>query len=511
MKFVLLCLLLIQIVLPQVQVWQQKETGKIGPAMSVAVSAQGAIYASVYHKGIYRSLDTGGTWSQVAPYTDGVWSFVLRSNGEIVAALWSRGVFRSTDHGNTWVETLSGKQHADVRAAIAQDEIIIEAEGKLFRTTDNGAEWIETSVGGTAVAVSGDTLFSVKGASVFRSIDKGENWTALASLTTESYSLLEENGRLIAGGYCAESSSAPSIFTFDTLSQTWSSGGPRTTINALLHRPQDGMLFAASHDSGFYYSLDHGSVWRQHNNGLSTTKIYSLALLNDTTIIAGTLDGIFFINSKQSAPLPVELTSFTASAKNSIVEVRWRTASEVNNHGFEVERKEVSRFISQASSNTTSNLDPNHEAVNSEWKRVGFVEGSGTANAPHEYSFFDRNMISGKYSYRLKQIDRDGRYSYSQSVEVTVITAPLSFSLEQNFPNPFNPSTAIPFSIPVSGPVTLTVYDLLGRTAAVLVNEPKNAGRYTVSFDASRLSSGVYLYTLRSGNSSATKRMLLLR
>lgn len=174
MKVVLLCFLLIQMVMPQVQVWYQKQTGNIGAAMSVAVNAHGVIYASVYNKGIYRSLDTGGTWNQIAPYTDGVWSFALRNNGEIVASLWSRGVFRSTDNGSTWTVTAATKLHADVRAVTSQDEIIIEAEGKLLRTTDNGAEWIETSVGGTAVAVSGDTVYAAKGSSVFRSVDNGE-------------------------------------------------------------------------------------------------------------------------------------------------------------------------------------------------------------------------------------------------------------------------------------------------------------------------------------------------
>jgi hypothetical protein len=505
MKVVLLCFLLIQMVFPQAQVWYQKNTGSIGPAMSVAVSAQGVIYASVFNKGIYRSLDTGGTWSQIAPYTDGVWSFALRNTGEIVASLWSRGVFRSTDQGNTWIETDSSKQHADVRAVDAQQGIIIEAEGKLFRTTDNGAEWIETSVGGTALAVSGDTVYAAKGTSVFRSTDNGETWSSLTSLSTSSYSLLEENGRLIAGGYCSETSAAPSIHTYDTLTQTWSSGGPRTTINALLRRPQDGMLFAASHDSGFYYSLDQGTVWRQHNNGLSTTKIYSLALLNDTTIIAGTLDGIFFINSKLSAPLPVELTSFKASVRNSIVELRWSTASEVNNHGFEVERK----LMVQGSGNTTSNM--NHETQNSLWTPVAFVEGAGNSNAPREYSYTDRTISFGIYSFRLKQIDRDGRYSYSHSIDVTIAAGPQRFTLEQNFPNPFNPSTTISYIIPSSGHVSLHVTDLLGREVSRLVNAVQNAGSHSVTLDASSLSSGMYLYTLRSGNLSSTKRMMLVR
>ena len=118
-------------------------------------------------------------------------------------------------------------------------------------------------------------------------------------------------------------------------------------------------------------------------------------------------------------PLPVELTSFTAITKGRGVELAWKTATEANNFGFEVER------------NTMNN-----------WEKIGFVEGNGTTNAPKEYSFSEKNIPSGKYSYRLKQIDRDGKFSYSNVVEVSVAEVK-QFGLEQNYPNPFNPVTMI--------------------------------------------------------------------
>jgi hypothetical protein len=170
----------------------------------------------------------------------------------------------------------------------------------------------------------------------------------------------------------------------------------------------------------------------------------------------------------------------------------------LNNHGFEVQRK----FGTQKASST-----PTPE----EWRSLGFVEGAGTSNAPRDYQFTDRPNESGAYHYRLKQIDRDGKIHFSNSIEITVMTAPLKFSLEQNYPNPFNPSTTIDYSIPATGHVSLHVYDLLGREIALLVNEIKGAGQYSATFDAPLLSSGVYFYSLRSGNSFVTKRMLLVR
>ncbi|MFZ4622018.1 MAG: T9SS type A sorting domain-containing protein [Bacteroidota bacterium] len=497
-KRVLLWMLLVQMMSAQAQLWYQKQNGNIGPAMSVAVNAQGGIFVSVYNKGIYRSLDTGATWSQIAPFTDGVWSMAVRSSGEIVAALWSRGVYRSTDNGTSWTQTDSNKLHADVRAINHLDEIIIEAEGTLFRSTNNGAEWIQSTVGGTSVAVKGDTMFAAKGTSVFRSIDNGKNWTSLTSLSSSTYSLLADpSGSIFAGGYCSDTSAAPSIFSYNSEAQTWSGNGPRSTINALLRR-NGGVLFAASHDSGFYFSTDHGAVWHQYNNGLSSKKIYSLALLNDTTIVAGTLDGIFFSTGPLSAILPVELTSFTASVRNSIVHLRWTTATEVNNFGFELQRRTAAHIRSAV-------------PVQEEWSTLGLIEGAGTSNAPREYQYLDKLPESGVYEYRLKQIDRDGKIHFSSVIEVTAVTALQRFTLEQNFPNPFNPSTTISYSIPASEYVSLRVFDLLGREVSRLVNAIQNAGDYSVTLDASSLSSGMYLYTLRSGNASVTKRMMLVR
>ena len=199
----------------------------------------------------------------------------------------------------------------------------------------------------------------------------------------------------------------------------------------------------------------------------------------------------------QSIPdgaLPVELVSFTVSSIQTGAELKWNTATEVNDYGFEIERTVISHPSSVIS-----------------WSKAGFVEGSGTINAPKEYSFTDKNLSAGEYSYRLKQIDRDGKFSYSQTVEVTVTSIPTEFTLAQNYPNPFNPSTIISYQLPVNSHVTLKVYDAIGREVATLVNEMKEAGSYSDQFDGIKLSSGMYFARLQSGEKVQLKKMILLK
>jgi hypothetical protein len=186
--------------------------------------------------------------------------------------------------------------------------------------------------------------------------------------------------------------------------------------------------------------------------------------------------------------LPVELTAFSATTHLSQSNLHWSTATEVNNFGFEVQRK-----------------------ANDNWSKAGFVEGAGTTNALKEYSFTDYNLSSGNYSYRLKQIDRDGKFSYSQSVEVAIGQSVKEFALTQNYPNPFNPTTVINYQLAANSTVSIKVYDAIGREIAILVNEVKEAGNHSVQFNASHLSSGIYFYTIKAGNFTATKKLTLMK
>ncbi len=164
------------------------------------------------------------------------------------------------------------------------------------------------------------------------------------------------------------------------------------------------------------------------------------------------------------------------------------------------------------------------EAQNdNEWEEIGFVPGFGTTTEPKSYSFIDENVTTGTYKYRLKQIDFDGTFTYSNEIEVAVDFTPKEFVLYQNYPNPFNPTTTIKFEIPLSPPllqgeseaiafVTLKVYDILGNEVATLVNEEKQPGVYEVEFDAFIcFASGMYFYKLQAGTFVQTKKMILAK
>ncbi len=199
----------------------------------------------------------------------------------------------------------------------------------------------------------------------------------------------------------------------------------------------------------------------------------------------------------RATPLPVELTSFTAEATGSTVLIKWATATEINNRGFEIQRKAEGDYFT-----------------------VGYVGGHGTATIPYNYAYSDKDVPSGSYSYRLKQIDYNGAFEYSPEIEVTVGAE--TFVLQENYPNPFNPSTIISYQIPIKSKVQLKVLDILGREVATLVNAEQEAGSYKVEFSAARnsippLSSGVYFYQLRadpsasSGTVVITRKMLLMK
>jgi hypothetical protein len=184
--------------------------------------------------------------------------------------------------------------------------------------------------------------------------------------------------------------------------------------------------------------------------------------------------------------VPVELVSFTAAAVGNEVHLKWETASETNNYGFEIQRGKD----------------------NFKLETIGFIKGAGTVTEAQAYSFVDKNVL-GQAFYRLKQVDLDGSYDYSNVVEVSVI--PVRYSLSQNYPNPFNPSTRISFSLPQDNHVSIKVYNVLGTEVATIVNDLYAAGTHEVEFNASELGSGIYYYTINSGNFKQTKKLVLLK
>lgn len=211
------------------------------------------------------------------------------------------------------------------------------------------------------------------------------------------------------------------------------------------------------------------------------------------SIVTLSMDGDKHYTAYFTYVIPVELASFSVSSlrQEQGAMLTWQTTSETNNYGFEIERA--------------------FNSAQNGWETIGFVEGEGTSHSLHSYSFVD-NTISqpGRYLYRLKQIDTDGSYEYS-SVQVWVAKAPSTFALLPNFPNPFNPQTTITYQVKEKSQVTITVYDLLGQRVATLVDAEKQAGSYTVTFNAAEMSAGMYFYKMKAGEFEQIRKMTLVK
>ena len=212
----------------------------------------------------------------------------------------------------------------------------------------------------------------------------------------------------------------------------------------------------------------------------------------------GSNDGVFdtysgfgkiMIERALADALPVELVFFTGKLIGSVVELRWRTETEVNNYGFNIEKS----------------------ADNTDWLTIGFVEGHGNSNSPQHYNFDDTDVVQSRnYYYRLKQIDNDGTFEYSNVITVNV-GVPDKFFLSQNYPNPFNPETRIDYTLPEQQNVSLRVYNMLGEMVQELLNEVKPPGSYSVTFNASNLPSGIYIYRIQTESFATNKKMTFLK
>ena len=326
---------------------------------------------------------------------------------------------------------------------------------------------------------------------------------SLAVGQTGIYRMYLANGPAEAGGYNVAGRFGI-MSLIDTLSY-WHFASPNELTQAfplVFPTPQDTIFWA------FAYTAPDSAV-------IDTLYSCGLSLLYD-----GVPDfhdrwnfGLKFPITVYQNIVPVELISFITSINNNNVLLSWITATETNNLGFEIERASISASSTQV------------------WERIGFVNGSGTTTETKSYSFLDEGLstgkpayLTGRYQYRLKQIDFNGFFEYlptgkagSNIVEVEILY-PSEFILEQNYPNPFNPSTTISFSIPIvetyrnaSLLTILKVFDVLGNEITTLVNEEKTAGNYSVKFDAKTLASGIYFYKLNVGKKESIKKMVLLR
>ena len=377
-------------------------------------------------------------------------------------------ILKSTNSGTNWITQTSGvtRKLTSIYSITTLQAVAVGEKGTILRTTNAGTNWQNISLADTTINLN---KVGYKGSLPFGII---------AGIVGDNGSLFQSTDFVL-----------------------WNPVQTGTTRNL-----RD-FFFTGNGSTGFLTG-DSGTVLYTTNAGLNWTSDFFLQSLTEERInaairisdstFAGIAGNEFIIFSGNEPILPVELASFNSVVKNNVVTLLWMTMQEVNNYGFDVERSSASGGVKSQTTN--------------EWSKIGFISGNGTSSSLNNYEYTDRNLVSGKYKYRLKQNDFNSNFKiYNLTNEVT-IGIPQVFSLSQNYPNPFNPSTTIDYNLPVDGKVSLKVYDLLGREVEVLVNEFVNAGYYSVSFNKDNaFAGGVYFYRLHSQSFTDTKRMILVK
>lgn len=457
---------------------------------------------------VHFSSDNGNTWEirSNGITTDNVYGLAISTSGTLYAATWGGKVFRSTNNGLNWTQLTNGINNSvifSIAVSPINDYVFAGSGGSgIYRSTDGGNTWTEANNGLTsfnilALAVaSNGYIFAGTYDGVFRSTDNGNNWTA-TSITSgwgEGFAMNNPVYNVIAavhtGGLYRSTDFGNTFQLAPGLSSVWAIAS--TTF---------GFIYAAPYANGLYRSTDNGETWTQINSGLTNTDVRAIAIANDGNVFVGTFGGGVF---KSDQPIPVELISFMVYLDNDKVKLKWQTATELNNLGFEILKS------------TTGIDDDSH------WSVIGFVEGKGNSNEISDYVFIDDEVTVGKFWYRIKQIDFDGTERYSVPILVEV-SEPAEFVLSQNYPNPFNPVTKISWSTAKAGRNTLSLYNILGQKIATILDENFEAGYHSIDLDISKLSnglsSGVYFYQLVISDPNSTellyssdlKKMILLK
>lgn len=450
-------------------------------------------WAGGYRKGIWyypillKTTNGGKIWETNKEFSDffiGTEANIYFLNENIGwVSFYDRASYKTTDGGENWVTSgNAGNQ----KYFINQDTGwgTYEPLG-IFKSTDGGNNWVKKSSEGCRSLYFTD-LFNGwavgDSGAILKSSDEGENWypqVSGSSVELNSVNFFDSNIGMCVGN------SGTALLTING-GNTWTSQNIGTTdkLNSVVFT-NSSTIWVVGNNGTLLNSTDLGITWVSSDE-LTQNNLVSAFFINETTGWVGGSVGT--ILKYQVDVVPVELISFTAEVNNNNIELNWQTATEVNNTGFDIER-------------STSD---------EKWVAIGFVNGYGNSVTPISYSYLDKNMIGGsKYRYRLKQIDLDGRFEYSNEIEIDI--TPDNFSLFQNFPNPFNPSTTIRYQIANESKVEIRIYDMLGSEVLTLLNENKQAGTYEVQLNAENLSSGTYVYRITADGFVESKKMILMK
>lgn len=429
-------------------------------------------------------------------------------------------LYRTTNGGNTWTTVLStggtgGFFNGVVFSRINNNFGIAQSDPPtpggvyfLAKTTNGGANWTVTNPPLTGTASSQNSVFCIDqnffgfgiNTSPYRiyfTTNGGTNWNLKtlvgAGGTSGFVSSIAFNENKIYG-------IAGTYGTTNTLSRTtdggmnWFSQTIPCTIEGyanLKYVPGTNTVYlivSNTTTTQAFKSVDNGANWDTYTFPSAAYHSWhmdlALAGSNANAVTSSSTGNISKINE---SPMPVKLESFSSNVSGRNINLKWSTSSEENNYGFDIERLP----LSQADAN---------------WSKIAFIKGNGNKTTSSEYFYTDSKLNSGKYQYRLRQVDYNGNYEYFSLNSTMEVSLPGKFNLSQNYPNPFNPVTKIDFEIPNNSKVSIVLYDMSGKEVKSLVNSELNAGFYTVQLNAENLSSGVYFYRMIA-NSNGNKVM----
>ncbi len=443
-------------------------------------------------------------------------------NGQVVR---NAKLYKTTTAGSVWTQVLNTVNNGYFNGVVfsntapsigitGSDPPSNHSNYKIWKTTDSGNNWTQINFNITGVIMGAGSLFCVDNDFFGFGSDHdfiytkngGTNWSSvtMTGLSDLVSSIAFDN----TGTYGIGTSS---VMSSNTVSYTtngglnWSSrtlGGATTFTDAhgtVKWIPGSSVVFVTISDgskTNTYRSLNNGATWNLYDNSSPIVNVMDFGVYYKYG--RATLYGITAAGTPVTiadAPLPVSLESFTFNVNSNNVNLKWATSEEINNAGFEIYR-------------INDGEDLNNHAL---WTKIGYVTGKGNKSGITQYSYNDKKLHSGKYHYKLKQIDYNGDFSYYSLLWIVNITAPEKFEMHQNYPNPFNPVTAIDYNVPANGRVTLKIYDMSGKEVSTLVDREQAAGYYSVNFDASKLSSGNYIYRLESNNKSIVKILTLVK
>ena len=456
----------------------RREIGGDGTSAGIDPGNDNIMYGTYQYMSLQKSTDQGNSWNYIAPPGNNIGfvaPFVISPSNPQYLYAGTDLVYKSTNKGSSWNGTGSGTFNGDPLLSLS--------------VADNNQNFVYAA-----------TAPIDHPANIYRTTNGGTNWVNITQNLPDRYPMdIDANPNDPDTAYIVFSGFGTShLFKTTDAGNSWidkGAGLPDVPTSAVVVDPDYPDRIYVGNDLGVFVSLDGGDSWQTFNDGLvDAVIVMDLNISPSNRMLRCVTHGSgVFERPLISGSVPVELASFSATLRNNGVFLNWMTATEINNKGFEIQKSQIPDFNGQYN-----------------WEQIGFVPGFGTTTEQHSYSFTDKNIPAGKYLYRLKQVDYDGSYKYSNEVEVT-INSPVMFSLSQNYPNPFNPTTNISYQLKEKGYITLKVYDALGKEVSVLVNGNQSPGQYTVSFNGKNLPSGVYIYSLQSNNSVQNKKMTLIK